>query len=332
MILVTGDSGFIGRHLIRRLVRRGVSLRGIDLHSKPGNSPSYLQVAGSITDRNAVMRAMRGVQCVIHLAAEHRDFGIPNEKYFEVNEAGTKQLLRCASELDLKRFIFYSSVAVYGTGGPSEEDAVAEPSTPYGASKLAGELAVRAWAGEDPTRKAVIIRPTVVFGPFSRANIRKLIAYVCDRKFIWVGSGEQVKSIAYVENLVAATEFLLDDMRPGVEVFNYSDEPQMTTRQLVSLIAQKSGVAEPRWEIPLGVALQVAKVFDIVGALTNTDLPVTTARLRKFTTSTLYRSEAIRRRGFIPPYTIAEGLEQTIKWYREDVKTGKPLQLESAGE
>jgi nucleoside-diphosphate-sugar epimerase len=332
MMLVTGDSGFIGRHLIRRLIRRGISLRGIDIHPKPESSPNYPHVAGNIRDRDAVMQAMSGVQCVIHLAAEHRDFGISREKYFEVNEAGTKQLLSCASELAIKRFVFYSSVAVYGTGGAADEDSVPEPSNDYGASKLAGELAVKAWAGEDPTRKAVIIRPTVVFGPFSRANIRKLIAYVCDRRFIWVGSGQQVKSIAYVENLVAATEFLLDNMRSGVEVFNYSDEPQMTTRQLVSLIAQKAGVAEPRLEIPLGVALRVAKVFDIIGALTKTDLPVTTARLRKFTTSTLYRAEAIRRRGFIPPYTLAEGLEQTIKWYRDDVKVGKPLQFESAGE
>jgi len=330
-MLVTGDSGFIGRHLIRRLMRRGVSLRGIDIRPRPADSPSYPQVAGNIRDRNAVMRAMSGVQCVIHLAAEHKDFGITREKYFEVNEAGTKQLLLCASELDVKQFIFYSSVAVYGTDGASEEDSVPEPSNAYGASKLAGELAVRAWAGEDPTRKAVIIRPTVVFGPFSRANILKLIAYVCDKKFIWVGSGEQVKSIAYVDNLVAATEFLLGDMKPGVEVFNYSEEPQMTTRQLVSLIAQKSGVAEPQLKIPLGVALRVAKVFDIVGALTKTDLPVTTARLRKFNTPTVYRSEAIRLRGFIPPFSTAEGLEQTIRWYLEEVKTGKALQFETSG-
>lgn len=330
MMLVTGDSGFIGRHLVRRLVESGVSLRGIDIRPKPGDGPRYLQVAGNISDRSAVIRAMRGVQCVIHLAAEHNDFGITKERYFEVNEAGTKQLLLCASELDIKQFIFYSSVAVYGTRGASEEDSVAEPSNAYGASKLAGELAVRAWAGEDLTRKAVIIRPTVVFGPFGRSNVLKLIAYVCDEKFIWVGSGEQVKSIAYVENLVAATEFLLGDMKPGVEVFNYSDEPQMTTAQLVTLIAQKSGVTQPQLKIPLGVALGVAKVFDIFGALTNTDLPVTTARLRKFNTPSIYRSEAIRRRGFVPPYSIAEGLEQTIKWYLKEVKPGESF--ESSGE
>jgi nucleoside-diphosphate-sugar epimerase len=106
----------------------------------------------------------------------------------------------------------------------------------------------------------------------------------------------------------------------------------MTTRQLVSLIAQKSGVAEPRLKIPLGVALPVAKIFDLVGALTKTDLPVTTARLRKFNTPTIYRSEAIRRRGFIPPYSIPEGLDQTLRWYLEEVKTGKALQFESSRE
>jgi nucleoside-diphosphate-sugar epimerase len=106
----------------------------------------------------------------------------------------------------------------------------------------------------------------------------------------------------------------------------------MTTGQLVSLIAQKSGVAEPRLRIPLGVALRVAKVFDIVGALTKSDLPVTTDRLRKFNTPTCYGSEAIRRRGFIPPYSIAEGLEQTIRWYLEEAKAGKSQWFEGSGE
>jgi nucleoside-diphosphate-sugar epimerase len=76
----------------------------------------------------------------------------------------------------------------------------------------------------------------------------------------------------------------------------------------------------------------VAKVLDVVGTLTKTDLPVTTARLRKFNTPTVYRSEAIRLRGFTPPYSIEEGLEQTVRWYRQEVKAGKARHFESSGE
>jgi len=332
MILITGDSGFIGRHLVVQLMRRGNSIRGIDLAPKPGTSPDYSQIVGNILDWDAVMSAMAGAQCIIHLAAEHKDFGITREKYFKVNEEGTKHLLRCASELNIKEFVFYSSVAVYGSQEDAGEDSVPQPTNPYGESKLAAERAIKMWAGGNPARKAVIIRPTVVFGPFSRANIFRLISYVCDKKFVWVGKGEHIKSIAYVENLVEATLFLLDHMKSGVEVFNYSDEPQMTTRQLVSLIAKTAGVAEPRMEIPLGIALPVAKVFDTVGSFTGKNFSITTARIRKFNTPTVYDARRIKRIGFKPSHSIAEGLDRNIKWYFEELKTGKSLQFEHSGE
>jgi len=332
MICITGDSGFVGRHLVAQLLRRGTDLKGIDIVPKPANSQDYPQIVGSILDRDAVSRAMAGVECIIHLAAAHKDFGISREQYFKVNEEGTRNLLQCASALNIKEFVYYSSVAVYGNQQAPNEDVNPHPSNPYGESKLAGERAVLDWARGDSTRKALIIRPTVVFGPFSRANIFKLISYVCDKKFVWVGNGKQVKSVTYVENLVAATLFLLDNMKPGVGVFNYSDEPQMTTRQLVSLIANAAGVAEPKLKIPLSFALPVAKVFDTIGSITGKDLPITSARIRKFNTPTMYGSERIRHLGFKQPHSIAEGLEQNIKWYFEELKTGKALQFENSGE
>jgi len=332
MILVTGDSGFIGRHLVGKLLRRSVDVKGIDIVPKPAGSPDYPQVVGSILDREPVLRAMTNARCVVNLAAAHKDFGISRDKYFEVNKHGTTNLLQCASASNIKEFIYYSSVAVYGSQQAPNEDVKPHPSNPYGESKLAGERAVIDWAWEDSTRKALIIRPTVVFGPFSRANIFRLISYVCDKKFIWVGNGEHVKSIAYVENLIAATLFLLDHMKPGVEVFSYSDEPHMTTRQLVSLIARTAGVAEPKMAIPLGFALPVAKAFDAIGSITGKDLPITSARIRKFNTPTMYSSERIRRIGFKQPHSIAEGLDRNIKWYFEELKTGKALQFENSGE
>ncbi len=332
MILITGDSGFVGRHLAGQLLRRGADVKGIDIVPKTAASPEYLQVVGNILDQDAVFRVMTDAGCIIHLAAAHKDFGVSRETYFEVNEKGTKNLLQCASALNVKEFVYYSSVAVYGNQQAPSEDVNPHPSNPYGESKLAGERAVVAWAKEDATRMALIIRPTVVFGPFSRANIFKLISYVCDKKFIWIGSGKHVKSIAYVENLIAATMFLLDNMKPGADVYNYSDEPQMTTRQLVSLIASTAEVAEPKLSIPVGLALPVSKVFDAIGSVMGKDLPVTSARIRKFNTPTLYGSERIRQIGFKQPHSIAEGLERNIKWYLEELKTGKALQFENSGE
>lgn len=315
--------GLLGNILARYLLSHGYSLRGIDIRPTIKSELDYQQIVGDILDKYAIRQAMKGVNCIIHLAAEHKDVGVSKEKYFMVNEESTNRILECATEFKVNKFIYYSSVSVYGDQNSATEDTLPQPTNNYGASKLAGEKTITKWVQEDPSREATIIRPTVVFGPFSHANIFKLIRYVCDRKFIWIGSGDNIKSIAYVANLVEATHFLLDRMKPGLQLFNYSDEPQMTTRQLVNLIAQKAGVPTPRLKIPLGIALVAAKFFDIAHLITKTDYSITTARIKKFNTSTCYHAYKIRTLGFKPSYSIEDGLSENIRWYFDNYKVQK---------
>lgn len=320
MILLTGDSGFIGSFLAASLFHQGCTVRGIDLIARNNSHLHYEQYVGNILDKELVHRAMCGVDCVFHLAAEHRDFGISRDEYYEVNVGGTQVLLDTASIAGIKKFVLFSSVAVYGNCSNASEESLPSPVNAYGQSKLEAEQRVRKWVEEDRSRQAVIVRPTVVFGPRNRANIFKLIQYVCDGKFIWVGKGDAVKSIAYVENLVEATFYLMNDMKPGVAIFNYVDEPQMTTRELVMLIAQKAGVAPPTISIPLGIALPAAKLFDLVGTLTHRDFSISTHRIQKFNTPTRYDSRKIRSLGFKPPSTIEQGIEKNVQWYKEQVQ------------
>jgi nucleoside-diphosphate-sugar epimerase len=321
VILITGNAGFIGTYLTSALLIKGNEIRGLDIRPRNDTMKGFVQVNGNILDRESVLSSLEGVDVIIHLAAEHKDFGITKEKYFEVNEQGTKNLLRCASEKGIKRFIFYSSVAVYGAVQPSTEETVPSPNNYYGSSKLAGEAVVRKWAEEDPTRSAIIIRPTVVFGARNRANIFKLVRQVVEGRFVWVGDGGNIKSVAFVENLVDATLFLLHRMSPGLEIFNYSDEPQLTTRKIVEIIAKESGARVPRIKIPLGFALSVGKLFDVAGKLTRYDFPITAARMKKFNTATCHYSNKIRSLGFTAKYTIEEGFAQQIRWYREHFRS-----------
>lgn len=331
-VFVTGDAGFIGRGIVQRLLSQGSIVSGLDTMSTDFRNDAYRQHHGSILDSSAVREAMKGVDVVIHLAAEHKDFGVTQDSYFRVNRDGTKRLLAAAAELNVKKFIFFSSVAVYGDQDIPNEETVPQPSNNYGVSKLAAEELVVSWAAKDSKRSATIIRPTVVFGPHSRANIFKLIAYVCDRRFIWIGNGENIKSIAYVENLVDATMFLMERATPGLEIFNYADEPHMTTRELVDLIASTAKVPFPKRSIPLGVALTGACLFDILAKLTGRDFSINSARIRKFNTSTCYRAEKIRSLGFTPRYSIAQGLQHNIRWYIEEKKAGRIVHSDSARE
>jgi nucleoside-diphosphate-sugar epimerase len=316
MIFLTGNAGFIGKYLTTLLIGKGNSLRGIDIRPRKDIVYGFTQVEGNILDGTIVCQSMKDIDTIIHLAAEHKDFGVTEADYFRVNEQGTKTLLEEATNTRIKKFIFYSSVAVYGAQSNTTEETPPVPNNPYGASKLAAERLVTAWAKEDPSRTAIIIRPTVVFGPHSKANIFRLIRQVCDGRFLMVGNGANVKSIAYVRNLVDATIYLKEKCRNGLHVFNYADEPHLQTKDLVRLIGTIAGRKPQRFYIPLSLAVAGGSGFDLLGKMTGIDFPINTARLKKFTMPTHHHAKKIRDFGFTPRFTIEEGLRQHIEWYK----------------
>jgi len=316
MILITGNAGFIGTYLTSVFLKNGSEVRGLDIHPRTDVELGFTQIEGNILDRNIVHQSMIDVETIIHLAAEHKDFGVTEAEYFKVNEQGTKVLLEEASNSSIKKFIFYSSVAVYGAQSDTTEETPPAPNNPYGASKLAAEKLVAAWAREDSSRTAIILRPTVVFGPHSKANIFRLIRQVCDGRFLMVGKGENIKSTAFVRNLVDATIYLKDKCQAGLHIFNYADEPHFQTKELVRLIGSIAGRKPYRFYIPLGFAVAGGMGFDLLGKMTRIDFPVTAARMKKFTMPTHHRAEKIRKFGFISRFTIEEGLRQHIEWYQ----------------
>ncbi len=319
-ILVTGSQGFIGTYLVRSLLDAGHSIRGLEKSTKHSPQSGYEVINGSILNREATSRAMDEVDCIIHLAAEHKDQGISREQFFQVNQIGTRILLECATDAGIGRVIFFSTVAVYGDSGKTDEKDPPNPSGHYGTSKLAAEAEIESWTTEVPDRKAIVIRPTVVFGPHNYANIYRLIKKISDGEFFWPGQGVNVKSVAYVENLVSATLFLMDRMHPGTAYYNYSDEPQHTMKQLVNLIAEKAEQKISRFHIPLIIALAGVGLLELLGRMTKRNNQITINRLRKFCQQTEYPAEKIRSLGFRQQFSLEEGIEKTVDWYLNSVK------------
>jgi nucleoside-diphosphate-sugar epimerase len=317
MIFITGNAGFIGTYLTAIILENGSEVLGLDIRPRKDIEKGFTQIEGNILDKKVVRKTMEGAECIVHLAAEHKDFGITQEQYFQVNVGGTRVLLEIATELKIKKFVFYSSVAVYGGQSSTTEETVPSPNNPYGASKLAAEKEIIKWVEEDESRTAVIIRPTVVFGAGSKANIFRLIRQVCDDWFIMIGNGTNIKSIAYVENLVDATIYLMNNCKQGVNIYNYADEPHMQIRELVDLIKKVAGKRSGKFYIPLNLGIVGGFGFDLIGKITGIDFPITAARMKKFTIPTYHKAEKIRSFGFTPKFTIEAGLRQHIEWYQQ---------------
>lgn len=317
-VLVTGGSGFIGRYVCEELARVGHRVVVLDLVAPTWRASGLEFVAGDVRDPAAVRRAMTGCEAVLHLAAAHHDFGITDATYFDVNENGARVICAAMDESGVREACFFSSVAVYGSvPEPRTEDVVPAPSNPYGASKLAGERVFETWANQGGGRGVLVLRPAVVFGARNYANMFLLIRQVHSRMFLPIGPGTNVKSTAYVENLVDAMFFLLArEGRPAFDVYNYVDTPDMTSREICDIISEALGRAPLRWSLPLGAAVALAAPFDAVSRLTGRNIPISTARVRKLATmQTRFIADKVRQAGFTPRVPVRDGLRRMTEWF-----------------
>lgn len=321
-ILITGGTGFIGRYFHELLTSKGHELTILDLITPTWDIGKATFIKGDVRDPVALAKAVAGQDRVLHLAAAHHDFGISEATYYGVNETGSKLLGDAMDAAGVREVCFYSSAAVYGDAAyPHDENAAPKPQGPYGGSKLAGERAWRAWADRNTAdqggRKCLVIRPTITFGPRNFANMYSLIRQIAGGKFVQVGEGANIKSISYVENIVAFTEHAwMRADRPEFDVFNWVEKPDMTSRQISDQIKVSLGRKPGGLKIPMGLALALALPFDLVIKLTGVNLPISSMRVKKFAgMQTKFEADKARTTGFTPKHTLAQGIDRMVKWY-----------------
>lgn len=318
-VLVTGGAGFIGTHLCRLLKNIGWDIRILDIVPQADKDREYEYFQGDIRSEKDVENAVKSVDLIIHLAAKHHDFGISREEFYSVNEFGMTVLLKYAALNNVNKFIFLSSVAVYGDQmNPTTEMTVPLPSNDYGGSKLAGEKVLKEWAADGSGRTAVIIRPAMIFGPDNLANMYNLIKQISRNFYVQVGNGQNIKSIAYVGNFIEAVIFLIGQEHSNVNIYNYADEPHLKTKELVDIISRCLGKSPPKIRMPYWLALKGSSIFDFLGRITGYNFPITSARIRKFVISTHHTAEKIKGKGFKPSVKLEDGIAETISWLRNN--------------
>jgi UDP-glucose 4-epimerase len=214
-VLVTGGSGFVGRHVVAKLARQGAQVRVVDLN--PHSDPSVDLVQGDIGDRAVLERAFAdGADAVVHLAAVTsvlRSLEHPRLTY-ATNVAGTHEVLEAARAADVRALAFASTNAVTGAmQGPAiVETATLRPLTPYGATKAAAEMLMSAYTSSYGLRCASL-RLTNVYGPGMQAKdsivARLMRAIRLGRTFEIYGDGRQVRDYVHVEDVADAIKLAL---------------------------------------------------------------------------------------------------------------------------
>ena len=257
-VLVTGGAGFIGSHLVERLLKLGNDVRVLDNFSTGHRANlSYFAdeidiVEGDIQSYERVHNAVRGCDAVFHQAAlpsVPRSIADPLTSH-AINATGTLNLLLAARDEDISRFVYASSSSVYGAvmGLPKCETMATMPISPYGTAKLAAESYCRSFH-EIYGLETVALRYFNVFGPrqdptseYAAVIPKFIVAYSEGRSPTIFGDGEQSRDFTYVQNVIDANLAALAAAGVGGRVYNIACGVRITLNQLAGELRTLMGV------------------------------------------------------------------------------------------
>jgi nucleoside-diphosphate-sugar epimerase len=322
-LLLTGGTGFIGSRLALEARRRevDVTVTGQVNNYAERSRAAELERAGvrlevgPLQDAAFSRRVVAGRDTVIHLAAAQHESGVPDSYFEEVNVTGTRTLLEASREARVRRFVYGSTIGIYGSAaeGELDESSPPNPDNIYGRTKLAAERVVQEQGGGVET---CIVRISETYGP-GDFRLLKLFRAVERGKFLMIGSGENRRQVMYVDDLVRA--LLLASGHPAAsgEVFVMPGDEVLTTRQMVDVIAEVLGRQVPRIRLPMWPFLAAAAVFEATFKPLGIDPPLHRRRLDFFRKTFVFSTDKARRvLGFAPEVPFREGARATAEWYR----------------
>lgn len=318
-VLVTGASGFVGSALCRVLVEAGHAPRAALRRIVPGSKgPDTAVGVGEIDGNTHWSHALRGIDCVVHLAARthvlREAAADPLAEYRRVNVEGTRRIAEQTAAAGVRRLIFLSSVKVNGetAGGlPFTESDPPQPEDAYGISKWEAEQVLRRIA-EKTGLEIVVLRPPLVYGPGVKGNFLRLMKIVARGWPLPLASVKNQRSLVYVRNLVDVIVRAVEAPQAAGQTYLVSDGEDVSTPDLVRAIARALAV-RPRL-LPCPVALLRAA----------TALAGHGDEAARLVGSLQVDSSKIRRElGWRPPHTLEQGLAETARWFLETVTSDR---------
>jgi nucleoside-diphosphate-sugar epimerase len=320
-VLVTGGTGFTGTALVKRLIDEGHSVVALDY--KEGLQCDTLRahgaevVIGSVTDKDAVERSMKGVEFVFHLAAAFRELNVPNSFYDDVNVGGTRVVLEAARRQGVRKFVYCSTCGVHGNVDhpPANEDAPIQPADYYQRTKYEAEPLVLREAGPMET---VILRPAAIYGPGDPERFFMIFKRVAKGTFPMFGSGRTLYHPLYIDNLVDS--FLLC-MPAGVgsgRAYLIADEHYYSIEEIVKEVARALDVPVRIPHYPVLPVVAVGHVVEKICRPFGVTPPIFPRRVDWYRQNRAFDiSRAKRELGYIARVPLPEGLRLTGQWYRE---------------
>ena len=318
-VLVTGASGLLGRTAAELFVARGDDVTVMQRRSA---GLSCREVLGDVADPDAVGRAVRGQDAVLHLAAKVDVVG-PREQYERANVQGTAALVEAARAAGVGRFVQVSSPSVAHAGRPLS-GAGADPADPASArghySRTKAESELLALAADSADLAVLAVRPHLVWGPGDTQLVARLVSRARSGRLPVLGDGAALIDTTYVDDAASALVAAVDACGPRAhgEALVVSGGDPRPVAEILERVCRAAGVPAPKRRVPVPLALVAGSVVDRVWAATRrTDTPPLTRFLAE-QLSTAHWFDQRHTRAVLrwePAVGIEAGFERLAAWY-----------------
>lgn|SRR5512138_363739 len=322
-IVITGATGFIGSRLALQAHRLGLDVvaAGRELSPLETERANELRAAGvrlaigKLQEPAHARELVTAADAIIHLAAAQHEAGMPEAYFRDVNVLGTRVLLEAAREHGVRRFVYGSSIGVYGTSGDDvlDETSALRPDNIYTRTKLEAEEVVASFAQQLETS---VVRISETYGP-SDFRLLKLFRAIDRGHFVIVGSGANRRQCLHVNDLTRA--LLLTAQHPLAvdQTFVIAGAESMTTNEMARLIAAALNRRTPKLHAPLWPFKLAASTCEAICPPLGIQPPLHRRRLDFFTKSFVFSTtKAQTLLGFQPEIDFATGAADTVRWYR----------------
>jgi len=307
-VLITGASGFIGSHTVESALDRGYSVRVFLRYNSTGYVGNLRFLGkklkeieifwGDIRDYTSVLRAVKGVDYVIHLAAQISvPYSFQNPIDFAMNNVvGTTNILKASVECGISKFVYTSTSEIFGgSDEPLNEDSLRIPKSPYSASKVGADAMVKSFFYTYDLN-TLILRPFNTFGP--RQSIRALIPWIIYQGLrsekVKLGNLEPKRDFTYVKDTVEGILLALEKETEGGDEINLGTGRSFSVMEVVEVVSKVLGKnlkveVEEKLKRP-----KKAEVFNLIAD----------------------NSKAKRILGWEPKWSFEEGVRETVEYVR----------------
>jgi nucleoside-diphosphate-sugar epimerase len=318
-VLVTGGGGFLGKALIRELLKRGFAVQTLNRNAYPEVEKLGVRCfQGDLADYAAVKKAAEGCSIIFHVGAKAGIWG-PYNEFYQANVVGTQNIIRVCRELDISKLIYTSSPSVTFAGQDQEgvdetTPYPAEYNAAYPATKAEAERAVLAANG--PSLATVALRPHLIWGPGDQQLLPRLIERARRGRLRIVGSGLKKVDAIFIDNAVTAHICALERLKPGATIsgkaYFISNAEPWPIVDIINGLLQSAALEPIRRHIPAFLAYRIGALLEIVYGLfrIRNEPPLTRFVSQQLATSHWYEQKAAREElGYVPRISMREGLQ-----------------------